>query len=196
MAVVATDADEVESAAKMPPVCSQRTPLAAKMCCQSKSPGWLLAIAVCPRSEHPTRARTPKPRSVKFRPLRTVLPMPSYGTHRMSEVSTPPCRIRSSSSCPIGFFARRNHRCAHAKAAPKSAGNVVFTSSLPNPKVSSRMDAFFSGIEPQHYLAEADAVPLATFSCFHHDRVHGSILAGSRIGIAVVAYVTGNHHSV
>ena len=90
---------------KMPPVCSQREPLTAKIRCQSKSLGWLFAIAVLPRSEQPTAARTPKPRSVKFRPLRTVLPIPSYGTQRMSDVSTPPCRIRSSSNCPIGFFA-------------------------------------------------------------------------------------------
>src|SRR6266436_183643 len=46
--------------------------------------------AVCPRSEHPRAARTPNPRSVKFSPLRTVRPTPSYSAHRISEESTPP----------------------------------------------------------------------------------------------------------
>ncbi len=41
------------------------------------------------------------------------------------------------------------------------------------------MDAFVAGVEPQHYFAEADAVPLAAFGRFQDDRVHGSILAGS-----------------
>jgi L-alanine-DL-glutamate epimerase-like enolase superfamily enzyme len=45
------------------------------------------------------------------------------------------------------------------------------------------MDPFFPGIKPQHDFAEADAVPLATFRCFQHDRVHGSILAGSRMRV-------------
>src|SRR5208337_558094 len=105
MAELATAADDGESAVKIPPVCSQREPFVAKICCQSKSPGRLFAIAVLPRSEHPTADRTPKPRSVKFRPLRTVLPIPSYGTQRTSEVSTPPCKIRSSSNCPTEFLA-------------------------------------------------------------------------------------------
>jgi gluconate/galactonate dehydratase len=41
------------------------------------------------------------------------------------------------------------------------------------------MNAFFARIEPQHDFAKAHAIPLAAFSCFHNDRVHGSILAGS-----------------
>ena len=56
------------------------------------------------RSEAPTAPRTPKPRSVKLRPLRTDRPMPSYGTQWMWPVSTPPWRMRSSGAdrwgCP------------------------------------------------------------------------------------------------
>jgi hypothetical protein len=119
--------------------------------------GWLFAIAVLPRSEQPTAARTPKPRSVKLRPLRTVLPMPSYGTQRTSDVSTPRYKIRSSSSCPIGFFCECcNYSGAHAKP-PESARTVVFFAPLPSLKVSGRTDALFAGIEAQHYLAEADS---------------------------------------
>ena len=39
-------------------------------------------VAVLPRSEQPRAARTPKPRSVKLSPLRTVRPTPSYLTQR------------------------------------------------------------------------------------------------------------------
>ena len=180
MAAFATDADEEERAAKMPPVCSQREPLTAKILCQSKSLGWLFAIAVLPRSEQPTAARTPNPRSVKFRPLRTVRPIPSYGTQRMSDVSTPPCRIKSSSNCPIGFFAKA---VMTAVRMPKHRLSPRATLYSPPPsqarKVSSRVDTLLAGIKPQHDFSEADAIPLTAFRRFQNNRVHGSILAGS-----------------
>ena len=78
MASAATSAVEADSAAKMPPVWNQREPFAApKIEVQSKSPGFTWLMAVWPRSEQPTAARTPKPRSVKLSPLRTVRPTPS-----------------------------------------------------------------------------------------------------------------------
>jgi hypothetical protein len=92
-----------DSAAKMPPVCRQRTPRSPNNRSQSTSPGAIAATAVCPRSEIPTAPRTPKPRSVKFRPLRAACPMPSNGAQRMSDVSTPPCRMRSSTSRPTSL---------------------------------------------------------------------------------------------
>jgi hypothetical protein len=49
---------------------------------QSIWPGLSCEIAVWPRSEHPSAARKPKPLSVKFNPLRTVRPTPSYGAQR------------------------------------------------------------------------------------------------------------------
>ena len=94
-----------DRAAKIPPVCSQRAPSTAKMASQSTSPGLSCDAAVFARSELPTAARTPKPRSVKLRPLRTVRPIPSYGTQLTCERSTPPCRIRSSISRPTGLSA-------------------------------------------------------------------------------------------
>ena len=94
-----------ESAAKMPPVCNQRTPSVPKRWSQSTSPGRSWRAAVLPRSETPTAPRTPKPRSVKFSPLRTVRPMPSYGTHWMKTVSTPPCRMKSSTRRPTSLSA-------------------------------------------------------------------------------------------
>src|SRR5690606_706408 len=95
-----------ESAAKIPPVCSQRTPSSPKMWSKSTSSGRSWEAAVCPRSDTPTAPRTPNPRSVKLRPLRTLRPMPSEGTQRMSEVSTPPVRIKSSTSRPTSLSAR------------------------------------------------------------------------------------------
>ena len=68
-----------DSPAKMPPVWNQRTPWTPKRSSQSTSPGRSWLAAVCPRSDVPTAPRTPKPRSVKFSPLRASRPMPSYG---------------------------------------------------------------------------------------------------------------------
>lgn len=126
MAVFATDADEGESAAKIPPVCSQREPPAAKICCQSKSPGWQLAIAVFPRSEHPTADRRPNPRSVKFRPLRTVLPIPSYrpADERCVDSSLQHQVLDQLADWIPGQ--RFNDGGAHAKAPSESARNVIF----------------------------------------------------------------------
>ena len=61
-------------------------------------------MAVWPRSEQPSAARTPKPRSVKLRPLRTVRPTPSYLT-QVTRCSTPPWNIRSSTRRPTGLSA-------------------------------------------------------------------------------------------
>ena len=78
------------SAQKMPPVWNQRAPSLPKMLSQSISPGFNWLTAVWPRSEQPSAARTPNPRSVKFNPLRTVRPTPSYLAHFTCDWSTPP----------------------------------------------------------------------------------------------------------
>src|SRR5881396_1175831 len=90
----------------MPPVWSQRTPSLPKILSQSKSPGLSWLAAVLPRSGIPTAPRTPKPRSVKLRPLRTTRPTPSNGTHLTNSVSTPPCRMKSSMSRPTSLSAK------------------------------------------------------------------------------------------
>ena len=76
-ASITTGPVDADSPAKMPPVWNQRTPCLPKISSQSKSPVLIWLAAVLPRSETPTAPRTPKPRSVKLRPLRTVRPMPS-----------------------------------------------------------------------------------------------------------------------
>jgi hypothetical protein len=43
----------------------------------------------------------------------------------------------------------------------QTAGYVVFTATLPDLEVARRMDAAFTGIQPQHHLAEAEKIPAA-----------------------------------
>src|SRR5215469_10041854 len=93
------------SAQKMPPVWNQREPSLAKISSQLISPGFNWLTAVCPRSEQPSAARTPNPRSVKFSPLRVVRPTPSYFRQIKCDWSTPPCSIKSSTSRPTGLSA-------------------------------------------------------------------------------------------
>src|SRR6201996_5010293 len=115
------------------------------MCSQSISPGFSWLTAVFPRSEHPSAALTPNPRSVKFSPFRTVRPTPSYFTHFTWLWSTPPCSIRSSTSRPTGLSAsavtiavfnpkqRRNPRATLYSPPPShtSKRRVVATRTLP-----------------------------------------------------------------
>src|SRR5260221_104279 len=90
----------------MPPVWNQRAPCFPKIASQSTSPGSSCDTAVCPRSEHPRAARTPKPRSVKLRPLRAVRPTPSSCTQRTWDWSTPPWKRRSWTRRPTGLSTR------------------------------------------------------------------------------------------
>jgi hypothetical protein len=61
---------------------------------------------------------------------------------------------------------RGDHCGSHPEASAQAAGDIVFPAALPGSELSRSMDAFFSGIKPQHYLAKADAVPPTTFGCF------------------------------
>src|SRR6201996_4299078 len=115
------------------------------MCSQSISPGFSWLTAVFPRSEHPSAALTPNPRSVKFSPFRTVRPTPSYFTHFTWLWSTPPWSIKSSTSRPTGLSAsavtiavfnpkqRRSPRATLYSPPPShtSKRRVVATRTLP-----------------------------------------------------------------
>src|ERR1700722_12182129 len=105
IASCATSGVVSESAQKIPPVWNQRTPSCEKISSQSISPGFICEMAVWPRSEQPRAARIPNPRSVKFRPLRTLRPTPSNGAQRTYFWLTPPCSMRSSNSRPMGLSA-------------------------------------------------------------------------------------------
>jgi hypothetical protein len=75
-----------------------------------------------------TADRRPNPRSVKFRPLRKVLPIPSYG-----DPADERCLDSSQRHQVFDQLAdripgqRRNDGGAHAKAPPESARNVIFS---------------------------------------------------------------------
>jgi hypothetical protein len=135
-----------------------------------------------------TADRRPNPRSVKFRPLRKVLPIPSYG-----DPADERCLDSSQRHQVFDQLAdripgqRRNDGGAHAKAPPESARNVIFSAPLPSAKVPSRVDAFLARIEPQHGFAETDAVPPTAFGSLQDDRVHSSILAGTSAGRSISA---------
>ena len=110
----------------------------------------------------PTAPRTPKPRSVKFRPLRTVRPTPSYGTHLMNSVSTPPCRMKSSSSRPTSLSAKAVQTAVlQAEAPPQAAGDVVFAAAFPDLELARGAHAPFAGVQPQHDLPQRDQVVFA-----------------------------------
>jgi hypothetical protein len=64
----------------------------------------------------------------------------------MSEGSTPPWRMRSSTRRPTGFSAM----------------------------AARGVDAAFAGIEAEHYFAEADTVPAAVFRFANVEVGHGS----------------------
>ena len=60
-------------------------------------------MAVCPLSEQLSAPRTPNPFSKKYTPLRDNRPNPSKSSHLINRVSTPPCKIRSSTNFPTSF---------------------------------------------------------------------------------------------
>ena len=85
-------------------------------------------------SEHPIAPRIPNPLSRKYSPFRHVLPIPSVSNHLMSEVSTPPCMIRSSTSFPISL----------------SANAVMTAVFIPKQRLSPRMTLYSP--PPSHAL--------------------------------------------
>ena len=91
-----------ESAAKMPPVCSQRTPCSLNSFFQFTSPGFMPAVAEWPRSYSVTDARFEWPTSVKFRPMRSTLPTPSYLRVTAWAMSMPTARAWLAMMRPIG----------------------------------------------------------------------------------------------
>ena len=108
-------------------------------------------MAVFARSEHPTAPRMPKPRSVKFRPFRQILPIPSVFIHFIREVSTPPCKIKSSINMPTSLSAKavitpvfmpkhlRSPRMTLYSPPPSHARKLLAVRILPSPGSSLNM---------------------------------------------------------
>ena len=133
------------------------------------------AAARPPCGRGPTRrarARTPNPRSVKLSPLRTVRPMPSYGTQRTRDWSTPPCRIRSSISRPTALSA---NAVTTAVRIPKQRARPRAT--LYSPPPSQAVKVRVVAIRPSPGSRRSMTSPRAT-------RSQRAPSAGSRIGRA------------
>ena len=126
---------------------------------QSKSPGLSWLAAVLPRSGTPTAPRMPKPRSVKFKPLRTVRPMPSSARQRMKSVATPPCRMKSSMRWPTSLSTKRGADGGfQSETFAQAARDVVFAAAFPRFEFAGRANASLAGVEPQHDFAERKLV--------------------------------------
>ena len=115
-----------------------------------------------PRSDTPTAPRTPKPRSVKLSPLRTVRPMPSYGTQRMRrrvDAALEDEVLEQPADLVVGE--RGHDRGAQAEAAPEPAGDVVLAAALPRLEPAGGADPPLARVEAEHDLAERDEVVAA-----------------------------------
>ena len=130
-------------------------------------------MAVCPRSEQPSAARTPKPRSVKLRPLRTVRPTP---------VVLHPGDALFDAALEHQVFHQASHRVVgqrghdggvEAEAALQPARDVVLAAAFPHLERASGMDAAIARVEPQHHLAQGHAVPAAGFGGTQDELGHG-----------------------
>src|SRR5207245_4943120 len=78
---------------------------------------------------------TPKPRSVKFRPLRATRPTPSCSTQRTSDWSTPPWYMRSCRRRPTGSSA---NAVTTAVSKPKQRFSPRATLYSPPPSHTSK----------------------------------------------------------
>ena len=173
MASRATGGVVSESAAKMPPVWNQRAPSRPKISLPVDCPGLSCETAVWPRSEQPTAARTPKPRSVKLRPLRDGAP---------DAVVLDPAQVRLVDAALVDevldepadrvVHERRDDGGLEAEAALEAAGHVVFAAAFPDLEGARGVDAALAGIEAQHHLAEAHEVEAAAGLGLHGDGWH------------------------
>ena len=146
-----------EDAARVEPARADRP----KISFQSTSPGFSCATAVWPRSEQPSAARTPKPRSVKLRPFRAVRPTPSYGDppDALLDAALEHQVFDEASDRVVGE--RRHDGCRQAEAAAQPAGDVVLAAAFPGLERAGRANTPVTRIEAQHDLAERDERPAA-----------------------------------
>ena len=83
--------------------------------------------------------RKPNPRSVKFKPLRILRPMPSSGRRRKikSAVATPPCMMKYSIRWPTSLSTNTGRTGGFvAETFAQAARGVVFAATFPSGEVS------------------------------------------------------------
>ena len=124
------------------------------------------ATRPCGRGRSSRRAaRTPKPRSVKLRPLRTLRPTPSYGTQRTWRLVDAALEIRSSTQPSDRVVdERRDDGRAQAEAAAQPARDVVLAAALPRPGTSASC-----GCAPSPGSSRSITSPRLTRSQRHSD---------------------------
>ena len=144
----------------MPPVCSHRAPSSPKIFSQSISPFFSCETAVLPRSEQPSAARTPNPRSVKFIPLRTVRPTPSYFDPfhvRLIDAALIDQILNQAADRIVGKS--RHDRRVETETSFQSASDIVFAAAFPHLERPRRVYPLIARIEPEHHFAEGNDVP-------------------------------------
>src|ERR1700712_4490120 len=154
------------SAAKMPPVWNQRTPSSPNSFSQCTSPGRICDAAELARSEQPSAARIPKPFSVKFNPTRVLRPMPSCSRQMTWLMSTPPCRMKSSTSQPrslsgsaVTTAARRPQHLRMARAtlySPPPSHTVNWRALRTRPKPGSKRSITSPNDTQSHFVSAAE----------------------------------------
>ena len=147
------------NAAKMPPVCSQRTPSLAENVVPIKIPGLELARRRMTAVGDPNRAAHPETafgeiQSVARHPADAVKRRPFYefGGHAALQNKV----LDQPSDIVVGK--RGAHGGFQAKAPAQAAGNIIFAATLPNLEFAGAPDAAFAGIKPEHDFAERDQV--------------------------------------
>ena len=69
-----------------------------------------------------------------------------------------------------------NHRRAHSETSFQSAGDVVFTSTFPDPEIAGGADTHVAGVEAKHYFTKRKDIETALVGRFCLDCVHGTAL--------------------
>ena len=147
------------SAAKMPPVCSQRTPSWPKIWSQSKSPGlsWLAARVAAVRNAHRAahaEAALGEIEAVAHRPADAVVghPLDELGRHAalQDEILEQPADVVVRKRGADGG--------AQAEAAAQTAGDVVFAAAFPDLEFARCAHAPFAGVKPQHDFAQRNEI--------------------------------------
>ena len=172
----------------MPPQWNQRAPSAPKIVSQSTSPGRSCDTAVWPRSEQPTAPRTPKPRSVKLRPLRAVAADAVVGHPAQVALVDAAAQDELLDETADGVVGERaDERRAQAEAAPQAARHVVLAAALPDLEGARGRDPALAGIEAQHDLAEGHEVPAAVAGVAKLEDAHGLPPRAATVGRARAA---------
>ena len=165
---------EAESAAKMPPVWSQREPfcgaedrLPIEIAGLDLADGGVAAVGAAGGGAH-AEAALSKVEAVAHGAADAVVRNPA--DERRIDAALENEVFNEAADGIVGE--RGGDGGAQAEAAAQAAGDVVFAAALPHLKLARGVDAAFAGIEAKHDFAEAEAVP-AAIGIGNRKRFHG-----------------------